>query len=173
MAQDQQHRAATSPGEDVRKLGEMIKGIKFAMFTTVMPDGTLRSRPMATQEAEFDGDLWFFTDADSAKVHEVEQDRHVNVSYADPDGQRYVSVSGTASVVRDPAKARELWTPAMKAWFPDGPGDPAVALLRVRVQHAEYWDTPSSKMVHLVGFIKAAATGQRYEPGENRKLDLR
>jgi general stress protein 26 len=160
-------------GGDVKKLAELIDGIEYAMLTTVMPDGTLRSRPMATQKAEFDGTLWFFCDKDSAKVHEVQHDRHVNVSYADPDDNRWVSVSGTAAVVRDRGTIERLWTPAMKAWFPDGPTDPNIALLRVDAQQAEYWDQPSSKMVQLIGLVKATLTGQRYDPGENEKINLK
>ena len=156
----------------VKKLAEIIKGIEIAMLTTAMPDGSLRSRPMATQKAEFDGTLWFFTDAESAKVHEVRRDGHVNVSYAAPDDNRYVSVSGTANVVRDRQRIKDLWTPAMKAWFPDGPDSPGIALLRVDVRMAEYWDAPSNAFVQLAGFVKAVATGQRYEAGENEKINL-
>ena len=159
--------------EGVRKLGELIRNIEFAMLTTVDADGHLRSRPMATQKAEFDGDLWFFTHASAPKVEEIEREHNVNVSYAKPEQQRYVSVSGKARVVRDRAKIDELWSPELKAWFPAGTDDPDIALLQVRVEQAEYWDTPSSKMVHLAGFLKAVATGQTYQPGENEKLDLR
>ena len=157
----------------VRKLGEMIKGIEYAMLTTVEEDGTLRSRPMATQQVEFDGDLWFFTHASDPKVDEVERERHVNVAYASPSDQRYVSVSGKARLVRDREKARELWTPAYKAWFPKGLDDPDLALLKVSVEKAEYWDSSQSAFVHLAGFIKAVATGQSYQPGENEKLNLK
>lgn len=159
-------------GHAVKKLGEMIADIDFAMMTTVEEDGTLRSRPMSTQQVEFDGELWFFTRERAPKVEEVERDRRVNLSYADPQDQRYVSVSGTAQVVRDRQKIEELWSPALKAWFPKGVEDPDIALLRVRVEQAEYWDSPSSKMMHILGFVKALATGQSYEPGENEKLDL-
>lgn len=158
---------------DVEKLRDLIKGIRFAMFTTVDGDGSLRSRPMATQEAEGDSDLWFFTDASSPKVGEVERDHRVNLSYAAPDENRYVSVSGTARMVRDPAKAKELWNPALKAWFPEGLDDPELVLLRVQVEKAEYWDYPSSKMVQLFGFLKAVATGTKADNlGENEKLEL-
>src|SRR5947209_4501709 len=163
----------TATDSDVAKLGKLIKGIKVAMLTTACPDGTLRSRPMVTQEAECDGTLWFFTRADMPKADEVQRNEQVNVSYASPDDQRYVSVSGTAQVVRDPGKIKELWHPLLKAWFPEGPDDPQLALLRVDVEKAEYWDAPSSTWVHLVGFAKALATGQPYSPGENKKLDLR
>lgn len=156
----------------VRKLDEMIADIDFAMMTTVEEDGTLRSRPMSTQQVEFDGDLWFFTRESAPKVEEVERDRRVNLSYANPEEQRYVSVSGTAQVVRDRQKIEELWSLELKAWFPKGVEDPDIALLRVSVEQAEYWDSPSSKMMHILGFVKALATGQEYEPGENEKLNF-
>jgi general stress protein 26 len=149
---------------DIQKLRDLIKDVRVAMLTTVDEDGSLRSRPMATQEMELDGELWFFAGAGSPKVREVQREQHVNVSYANPDDQKYVSVSGTAQVVHDRAKAEELWNPILKAWFPKGLHDPDLALLRIRVEKAEYWDTPSSKMVQLVGFVKALATGNRYEP---------
>ncbi len=158
--------------EDVKKLSQLIKGIRVAMLTTVCADGSLRSRPMVTQDAEFDGSLWFFTRADTPKVEEVRQREQVNLAYAVPEDQRYVSVSGTAHLVRDPQKVKELWSPVLKAWFPQGPDDPQLALLRVDVERAEYWDAPSSMTVHLVGFVKALATGQPYRPGENKKVDL-
>ena len=53
--------ALTGQSDDIQKLCDLIKGIKITMMTTVEEDGTLHSRPRGTQEAEFDGDLWFFT----------------------------------------------------------------------------------------------------------------
>lgn len=170
--------AATKPKksrspDDLKKLAKLIKGIKFAMLTTATRDGTLRSRPMATQRREFDGDLWFFTDDDTAKVHEIHDDAHVNVAYADPDSNTYVSVSGRASLVKNRAKARELWNPAYRAWFPDGLDDPRLALIRVSVETAELWDTPSSAMVHLYGVVKAMVTGKPANPGDNKRIRLK
>ena len=159
---------------DIQKLGELIKDIRIAMLTTVDDDGSLRSRPMATQKAAFDGSLWFFTRASSPKVDEVENAHEVNLSYAAPDSNTYVSVSGTAQLIRDPNKAKELWNPILKAWFPQGLDDPDLALLYVNVEKAEYWDSPSSAMVHIAGFVKAIATGQAYKPspGEHQKISL-
>ncbi len=157
----------------IKKLGALIRDIEVAMLTTADDDGTLRSRPMITQKADFDGTLWFFTKADSPKVDEVGRERQVNVSYSDGHRQNYVSVSGPATLVRDPAKNKELWNPSLKAWFPGGLDDPTLALLRVDVAKAEYWDSPSSTVVHLVGFLKAVATGQTYKPGEHEKVSLR
>jgi general stress protein 26 len=156
---------------DVEKLAKLIKGIEVAMLTTRDDDGTLRSRPMQTQDRAFDGTLWFFTQASSHKVDEVGREHRVNLSYADPAHNRYVSVSGTANLVRDRAKIDELWSPVLKAWFPKGKDDPEVALLRVEVSQAEYWDAPSSTIVKLAGFAKAVLTGREYRPGDNEKLN--
>ena len=161
----------TSQADDVKKLAKLIKGINVAMMTTRDDDGTLRARPMQTQNEEFDGTLWFFTQASSHKVDEINHEHEVNLTYADAGRNHYVSVSGKATLVRDRAKIDELWTPALKAWFPKGKDDPEVALLKVDVSKAEYWDMPSSTLVKLVGFTKAVLTGQEYRPGENEKLN--
>lgn len=160
-----------NPQDVVQHLGKLIHGIQVAMMTTVDTDGSLRSRPMWTHDQDFDGELWFFTNDHTHKVDEVENDHHVGLAYSDPTRNRYVSVSGRCQLIRDKAKARELWSPALKAWFPQGLDDPNLALLRVTVEKAEYWDTPNSKAVQLVGFVKAVLTGARYHPGDNQKLD--
>ena len=164
--------ATETTGENIQKLAKLIHGIRVAMLTTVAGDGSLRSRPMATQDTDFDGTLWFFTLADAPKVGEVERREQVNVSYADPDTQRYVSVSGTAHLVRDRRQLEALWKPILKAWFPKGLDDPEIALLRVDVERAEYWDAPSGKLVQLVGLVKALVTGERYVPGDNEKIEI-
>lgn len=161
---------ATDHHETIKKIGALIKNVKFAMLSTIDADGTIRSRPMATQDTEFDGTLWFFTRASAPKVDEVDKEHQVNISYADPSGQTYISVSGLARLVRDPAKNKELWTVAMKAWFPKGPDDPETALLKVVAEKAEYWDTPSSSVVHAIGLVKSVFAGKPAHPGENEKI---
>ncbi|MBA3913972.1 MAG: pyridoxamine 5'-phosphate oxidase family protein [Acidobacteriales bacterium] len=156
----------------VKKVAELIKKVKFALLTTRHEDGTLHSRPMATQQVEFDGDLWFFSGWSTEKVQELQQSPDVNVSFADPGDNVYVSVGGKGELVRDRKKAEELWNPLYKAWFPKGLEDPELCLLKIVATQAEYWDTPSSKMVQLAGFIKATVTGQRYEPGEHGEVKL-
>jgi general stress protein 26 len=156
----------------VKKVAELIEDIEIAMLTTVDADGSLRGRPMMTQEAEFDGELWFFTADPSPKTGEVRRDRQVNLSYMRPDKQRYVSVSGRAEVVRDRAKMEQLWRPALKAWFPNGLEDPELALLRVAVEHAEYWDSPSGKVVQLMGLASALVKGERAEVGEHGSIEI-
>jgi general stress protein 26 len=167
----------TQPTRDeaIAKLRGLVKGIDIAMLTTVdSTDGTLRSRPMSTNgDIEFDGDLWFFTRASSHKVDEIERSPQVNASFAQPEKQNYVSMSGTAVLVTDREKMKELWTPHLKAWFPQGTDDPDMALLKVNVDKAEYWDAPSSLVVHAYGMLKATLTGQSPKGGEDVKVDLR
>jgi general stress protein 26 len=158
--------------QNVAKLAKLIKGVKIAMMTTADTDGTLRSRPMATQESEFDGDLWFFTGKSSHKMTEIDADHRVNLSYADPGKSLYVSVSGTARISLDRAKIEQLWTPVLKAWFPKGLEDPDIALLKVTPTQAEYWDTAGSKVVQAIGFVKAIVTGERAKPGDHAKITM-
>lgn len=158
--------------ENIKKLAELIEDIQFAMLTTVHEDGSLRARPMAVPKNEFDGELWFFTKKDSPKVDEIEHEHQVNVSFARPDKQHYISMSGTATVSRDRQKMEELWNPAYTAWFPEGLDDPQICLLNVKISQAEYWDSSNSVVVHLIGLAKAAITGESYKPGENEKVNL-
>jgi len=158
--------------EGMKKLEEMIQDIEIAMLTSVDEDGALRSRPMATQQRPFDGELWFFTYAQSHKVLEINKDHHVNVAYAAPAKNRYVSVSGLAHLVTDKAKIHALYNPVLKAWFPDGPETDGIALLKITVSSAEYWDAPNNAMVKVAGLVKATFTRQPYQPGEHDIIDL-
>jgi len=164
------HRDDTD--DPVTTLAELIHGIRFAMLTTTARDGTLHSRPMATQEARFGGELWFFTGRASHKVEDIIERPQVNLAYADPDRQRYVSVVGDADLVDDPARVRELWSLEMSAWFPGGIDDPDVGLLRVRPTQADFWTSPASAVVRIVGFMHAVATGQTTDMGRHEHLDL-
>ena len=155
----------------IKKLQELIHDIDFCMLTTI-DGGHMRSRPMSTQRFEFNGDLWFFTSDRTHKVEEIEKDNRVNVAYSQPDDNLYVSVSGRGSIVHDRQKIEELWNPILKAWFPEGLDDPSLSLLKVEVEQAEYWDSPSGTVVQIVGFLKALATGTEMNDGDHERITL-
>ena len=158
---------------DFQKLREMIKDIDFCMLTTVDENDDLHSRPMSlNSEVDQQGNLWFFTYGDSHKVSEVKRVPKCNVSFADPDDHRYVSISGTSELVRDKAKIKELWKPELKAWFPKGVDEPDIALLRLSIEKAEYWDSPGGTVAHVISFVSALVTGKSADWGENKKLEL-
>lgn len=157
--------------EGVEKIRELIEDIDFAMLTTLCPDGSLHSRPMATMKSEFDGTLWFFTKASSLKADEVRGDRHVSVAYAAPDDNTWVSLAGTATLSREKAKMNELWTPELEAYFPEGLDDPDIALLEVTVEKGEYWEGPGM-LGYAIEVLTSIVTGERAHPGENRSVTL-
>lgn len=153
------------------KLWDLIKDIRIAMMTT-QDDDVLRARPMQGYQDSFDGTLWFFSRLSSHKRLEIEREHQVCLAYADPDHQRYVSVSGVASLEKDKARAKALWNKYAAAWFPEGLDDPDLVLIRVRTEQAEYWDSAASRAVQLYRVAKARLTGERPYGGENEKLDL-
>lgn len=158
---------------DFEKMRGMLKDIDLCMLTTIDEEGDLHSRPMSlNSDVDKAGNLWFFTSSNSHKASEIEKRPKVNVSFVDSKNQQYVSVSGVATLVRDKAKIKELWKPVLKAWFPDGPDQPDVALLKVSLEKAEYWDGPSSTVAQVVSFVSAIFTGKQVELGENKKIDL-
>lgn len=157
---------------EMKKLWDKVKKVKVAMLTTRETDGSLRSRPMYTQQTEFDDNIWFFTRDDSPKIQEITKETQVNLSYADTGDDLYVSVSGTAEVVKNREKTKELWSAPLKAWFPGGLDDPHLALIKVKADYAEYWDTKSSKMVQLFNMVKSIMDEKVFRPGENEKLNL-
>ena len=155
---------------DVQKLAGLTKDIRIGMLTTVGPDGHFVSRPMAQQEVEFDGDLWFFAERGSRKVAHIAADPHVGLTLTSND--TWISLDGDAEIVDDTAKAKELWNPWVEAWLPQGPEDPSIVLIKLNGHSAEYWDTPGGRIASVISFVKAKVTGERYDGGENEKVTL-
>jgi general stress protein 26 len=157
------------PG-DLKKVNEMIQSIRIALLTTFDHEGNFHTRPLQTMQVEPEGRLWFFTDWNSPKVDELEQDVRVSLGYADPSNNTYVAISGTGKLLRDREKARQLWRAEQRAYYPEGPEDSRLALLRVQIERAEYWIAPG-RLSYLVAAAEAVLTGKPAGViGENRKL---
>jgi general stress protein 26 len=160
----------TETADPAAKVAQLAKGIKIGMLTTVDEQGHFFSRPMAQQEVEFDGDLWFFAERNSRKIRHIAANPHVGVTLS--SGATWISLNGTAEMVIDKARARELWNTVVEAWMPQGPDDPGVVLIKVNADSAEYWDTPGGRIASVVSFVKAKATGEPYSGGENETVRL-
>jgi general stress protein 26 len=158
----------TEPGTP-EKVAELVRDVTMAMLTFVDADGQLRSKPMATQDVDFSGDIWFIGERDSRKSRAIESDPRVNVAYAGKGS--WVSVTGRAEVVDDVDRLGELWNTFTDAWLEGGPDNPNNVLIHVIGESAEYWDSPGGKVVRVANLVKAKATGKRYE-GENEQVDL-
>lgn len=140
-------------------LAEKIGSMRFAMFTFRDQHDHLVSQPMTNQQVDRAGGLWFYVRTSTALWDSIARQPEVNVSFANTEDSTYVSVSGTAERVVDRSQIEALWNPMVQAWFPAGPEDEHVVLVRVAPHAAEYWDANDSKMVRLFAMAKAAVTG--------------
>lgn len=154
---------------ETNKVWELIKPIKTGMLASWNGE-FLHARPMRHVNDDFDGTLLFFTKCDSGKVKEAKKFDDVCVTYADADDSSYVSLSGVAELTQDKALIDEHWNMFVKAWFPEGKEDPNLAIMKVQVYCAEYWDSTSSSMVQLFKIAKANVTGEIPDMGEHDKL---
>ena len=152
--------------EGIDKIGELVKGIRIAMMSTIDVDGKIRSCPMATQDVPFDGTLWFLTRNSSDKVSNLQQHSGITLDYSDPNDSKYITLRGKATLSQDKAKIKQLWNFMYKAWFPEGENDPDIAVLRVDVTEGEYWEANSSKLVMGIRYVAAAVTGGNVSVGE-------
>lgn len=162
--------SSTTPDSDVTTVAELASDISFAMLTTVDETGTLVSRPMASHGVDEQGDLWFLSSRDSRKIAQITANPRVGVALTSRDV--WISVAGTAEVVEDDQKAAELWSPQMESWFPQGPDDPSVVVVKVTGETAEYWDTPGGLVASALSFVKVKTTGKRYSGNENEVVGL-
>ena len=160
------------------KLYELIDDIETALFVTRRADGSLVSRPMATQKRAPGADLWFVTSNDTDKMAEIAHDHQVNVSYYKDATRECVSIAGTAELSSDIAKIRELYQPDWKAWFGDDgmegdkragtPEDPRIVLIGVRATSARFMAVDKPKPLVLFELVKGMVTGTRAEIGTER-----
>lgn len=155
--------------DDIKKIAELMDGAKIGSLTTVNESGQLISRPMGLQEYEFDGELWFVTNRNSNKIQHISTNPKTNVMFN--NGNNWVSMNGTAKNIDDNTKAQELWNPLLKAWFPEGPGDPDLTLLKVTVERVEYWEG-DGKIGTIIETAKALLTGEEADMGENKTVEL-
>jgi general stress protein 26 len=166
-----------SPAKKIEELYSLIEGIDIAMMTSRTFDGTLVSRPMATQEKRPRVDFWFVTSTETHKVDEVQAQPEVNLAYYNNKSREWVSVSGTARIVNDRDLIRTLYEPKWKAWFTDeggvrngGPNDPRLVLLEVEAHEATYLKSDAPRAVQLFKVAKALVTGDTPKIGDMRHV---
>ena len=150
--------------ENRAKIWGLIKNAHAALLVTVAKDGTLDSRPMGCLQREFKRTLNFLTFRHSLKLEEISQNDHVLVSYANSAQYEYVSISGSAKLIDDREKIRELWNEGLRVWFPKGPDDPEIAILDVNVETVRYWTDPASTATYAWAYVKARVTGKSPSP---------
>lgn len=151
--------------EAVTKLQTLIKDMGTCMFFTNTQTGIHNTRPMAVIEVDMNGNVWFFTSLQSAKIKDIEKDSHVHLVFANPAKDCYLDLRGRASVEQDRQSIEDKWNPIVKAWFPEGKNDPDLCLLKVKTDEAHYWDTESTKMIEMIKVVTSVVTGKQLAEG--------
>jgi len=153
------------------ELWRRLEKVRMAMLTTHDGDGRLAARPITTQQAETSGVLWFFIPMEGDIAEDLARDPRVALTYVDLSENLFVALRGTGQVLKDRAKARSLWNALAGAWFPHGPDDPRLALLRVDVERGEYWDAGASRLIQFFSIARAALTHTSpRHPGNHREF---
>jgi general stress protein 26 len=168
---DPSERRGPESSDDLarKRAVEIAQDARFCMVTSRAADGALHARPMTPQQVTDDLEAWFFISRSSEHAADVVAQPSVNLSF---DGSSdWLSVAGHATVVDDRAMVEEMWNPVVEAWFPDGPADEDVVLLRVDADSAEYWKAPGGRAASLLSFVKAKVTGRPME-GESGSFDV-
>jgi general stress protein 26 len=155
--------------ESLDTVRSIMKDVRTCMVVTTADDGSLHAAPMTTQEAEFDGDAWFIASNRSETVRNLSARPRVNVAFA--GSSAWLSLAGSATVVADSAKKKELWNTFTEAWFPEGEDDPSVVVVKVSGESAQYWDSPG-RLAMTLDMVKARVTGNPPRSGDTGTVDL-
>lgn len=148
-----------------KKIRELAEKADSCLFTTNLSALPLTTRPMSTREVDDSGCIWFFSREGSHKNKEIEKDNRVQLFYANTGSYEFMSIYGRATILKDEAKAKELWSSIAKTWFNEGYDDPELTLIKVEPEHGHYWDTKDGKMISLLKMIAGAVTGKEIETG--------
>jgi len=159
----------------IKKLKELVLNIKTCFFCTRPDAGDdgANCRPMATQEVDEWGNIWFLSDKSSDKNYEIHEDNKVELFYSDPGKSSFIVVNGRAEELFDKQKTDELWTPLAKTWFKEGKNDPNISLIRVRPESAYYWDTKGNRMINFLKMVASVATGKTLLEAEEGHIEVK
>ena len=157
---------------ELSRVWDIIEKTGAGMLTTRFSGG-LRARPLEPRPDRDEGVIYFVTDLRGAKDDEIEAAPDVAFIIIDHEDKAYLSISGRAEVMRDDTKAAEIWKKTDDVWWPEGPSDPNVRVLRLVPEQAELWDGPSSSAAAAYEFAKARLTGNKPDLGENRKVTVK
>ncbi|MBK9421236.1 MAG: pyridoxamine 5'-phosphate oxidase family protein [Flavobacteriales bacterium] len=156
----------------IKKFKELVGHSPICHLLTSLDQRPIPSRPMSVQQVDDEGNFWFLSSHNSLKDEQVADDPYVQLLLANTGDSEFLSVFGTATIVMDMAKKRELWTPLAKAWFPNGVEDPDLTVLKVKPMQSYYWDTKNGKMVTLLKMAASAIIGKKSHSGVEGKITI-
>ena len=154
------------------RVWHIIESVGICMMTTRF-EGGLRARPLEARPDRDENVIWFLTDKRGLKDDEIEAHSDVCLVFFCPKAKVYLSIAARAFVSRNPSRAKKLWNQEQQVWWPSGPDDPDVLVIRVEPALAETWDGPASSAVAAYKFAKARMTGTKPHLGEKCKVAVR
>lgn len=149
----------------INKIKELAEDASICMFNTSLSNVPCSTRPMALQEVDENGCIWFFSGANSDKNADIKTDDRVQLIFMNNASSEYLTLSGKAIILIDKNKFEELWTPIAKAWFSGGVDDPNLSLIKFTPDSGHYWDTKNNKFFALAKIAIGALTGTRMDDG--------
>lgn len=156
----------------VEKFRDLVEDIKITMFATVDSANRLHSAPMVTQAMSPEGYLWFLTSKESQIARNIEFNSHVNLTYASTG--KFVSCVGMGELVNDDLdKIHQLWSKSYEVWFPSGPNDPKIQLIKVEVDKVEYWEGHSYPVSKILEIAKYVTGSKNIKMGEHGELNIK
>jgi len=157
--------------EAISKLQDLVRGSDTCMFGSNLSKAPIHISPMRVQETAYDGNLWFFSEANSTRNAHIEADPRVQLIFTNNPEMEYLTVFGNASVSTDKEQINRLWNGMVEAWF-DGQDDPNISLICVQPTIAHYWDTEDGKLVEMAKILTRAATGSDIAIGQEGDLSV-
>jgi general stress protein 26 len=157
----------TSPSVEPADAGEQLAlwnrlaGESVAMLGTRDADGLLIARPVMPVKVEPEGRVWLFTALDGDIARDIAHDQQVHLSFVNQVAELYASLNGVAQVLHDPQTARAIWSPTAGVWYPNGPDDPSLGLVRIDVHRGDYWDMKDARLLRFFRLGMAALAGTR------------
>ncbi|SMY12733.1 pyridoxamine 5'-phosphate oxidase family protein [Brevibacterium jeotgali] len=142
-----------------------LSSAPWVMVTTARHDGKLLAHPMVPQQVTDNCDVWFFLSLAGDQSEALRQGPQVNLSVA--EAGTWLSVSGHVEFVEDQAKIDELWNDRAAEWFEGGRTDPALGLIRVSTDSAQFWGTPGGKARSIAELVKSRVTGDEPAGGSD------
>lgn len=169
----EENQTNLSAAEGIEKLRKLVDEINTCLFCTNLgTDDGSTCRPMATQQVDDEGNLWFFSDIHSDKNREIRENNQVQLFFSQPTKNSYMVVNGEAKILIDQHKTDELWNPLVKTWFKEGKDDPDISLIKVKVHSAYYWDVAGNKMINFFKMIASVASGTNLVDGREGHIDV-
>lgn len=127
------------PQLSLEAVARKMRHLDIAIFGTVTEGGALAARPMSNNaDVEFDGNSYYFTFEQSRLVSDIQANPRVSLGFEGMD-DLYVTVSGTAELIREKAQFEAHWVPDLDHWFDQGVDTPGLVLVKVVANRVKYW----------------------------------